>query len=56
MKRTRKMVSTINCPCKDCEEREINCHQDCKKYKQFKAIVKQYKKRYGDYIGSGINE
>lgn len=26
----------INAPCKDCQERHINCHSSCQKYADFK--------------------
>lgn len=45
-------MSQIDCPCKGCGERKINCHQDCKKYRQFKAKVNAYKKKYGDYVNA----
>lgn len=22
-------------PCKDCQDRKVNCHSDCEKYKEF---------------------
>ena len=30
------MTSSIKCPCKDCEEREVACHSTCEKYKKYK--------------------
>lgn len=35
-------MSSIKCPCKDCEKRHENCHSDCEGYLSFK-------KDKGDY-------
>ncbi len=28
-------------PCKGCEERQLHCHAECRKYKQYKADVEE---------------
>ncbi len=30
----------INAPCLDCTDRKLNCHADCKKYKDYRAELK----------------
>lgn len=32
----------INAPCYKCEERHINCHSECDKYKVYKEDVKRF--------------
>lgn len=34
----------MNNNCKHCEYREINCHANCKSYKEFKEKLKKIKK------------
>lgn len=35
----------MNNDCKRCEYREINCHANCKSYKEFKEKLKNIKKK-----------
>lgn len=34
---------TIKSPCKDCEERVLGCHSNCKKYLKFKKDTQEEK-------------
>lgn len=33
-------------PCKDCKNRKLGCHGECKKYSEFKAKIEEKKKIY----------
>lgn len=28
----------LNAPCKDCKERELNCHSTCERYLEFQKV------------------
>ena len=34
---TLRDMNITNCPCKDCGDRHLNCHSECKKYKNWVA-------------------
>ena len=34
----------LNTPCKDCEERTVDCHTTCKKYKDYVVYVEEGRK------------
>lgn len=38
----------ISCPCKDCEEREMKCHVNCDKYKQYQKEMQSRKQHQKD--------
>ena len=33
-------------PCKDCKDRRLGCHGECKKYAEYKAKIEENKKIY----------
>ncbi len=35
----------IPCPCKDCKDRHVACHCDCKPYKDYVIELKEAQKR-----------
>lgn len=43
-------------PCKDCEERELGCHDRCEKYQTFREARKEFNRKvaefnkYDDYV------
>lgn len=48
--------NNIMAPCKDCTERYVGCHNECVKYKEYKAKIKKEKEakmqivsKYMDY-------
>lgn len=45
---------TVPCPCKDCTDRNAQCHSLCDKYKLYKTEVEAHKKKavqLADQIG-----
>lgn len=39
------MSKIIDSPCKDCRDRTLGCHGNCKKYKLWKEKLEEYNKR-----------
>lgn len=35
-------------PCRDCQDRQLGCHSDCDKYKEWKNFFDADKKKYQD--------
>lgn len=33
----------INCPCKGCTDRRINCHSQCAKYAEYRTALQAHK-------------
>ncbi len=47
-------LSGINGPCKDCKERQIDCHSKCLKYQEFTKLTTKIRKKEAkenDYVG-----
>ena len=38
------------CPCIDCEERHLACHDTCVRYKDWKDVIDQKSKARADYL------
>lgn len=38
----------ILAPCKDCEKRQVNCHDNCTRYSAYKAQINKIKKMQRD--------
>lgn len=36
------------CPCKECDERHVNCHADCDKYKCWKNEFEEHKRKISE--------
>lgn len=36
-------MTVSQAPCKNCEERHLNCHDDCPKYKEWQAFHEKVK-------------
>ena len=36
---------SINCKCKDCDNRTIGCHSNCESYKQFRDEIAKAKQK-----------
>lgn len=34
-----------NCPCKDCKDRQVNCHSNCKKYIEWSIKNEELRKK-----------
>ena len=40
---TSNGMTQLDNPCKDCEKREVGCHQNCKLYKKYKVLLNEMK-------------
>lgn len=38
----------MNCPCKECDRRQVGCHSDCDEYKTWDAWNKEKNKQRSD--------
>ena len=36
---------SVNAPCKDCTDRKIGCHSECKAYQDYNAIREMIRKK-----------
>lgn len=47
----------MKAPCKDCEDREIGCHEKCDRYQAYRQEIEERKPKsfaeydYGKYVG-----
>lgn len=39
------LTYSVKAPCQECKERELGCHEWCKRYKEFKEEVERYKEK-----------
>lgn len=42
----------MTCPCYKCEERQVNCHATCERYKRYRAELDNRKTTVGDAVTS----
>ena len=39
-------MNLLNCPCKECTDRQIKCHSTCQRYKHWRKEYDEAKEKY----------